>query len=192
MLKQNYYMHNENSNVTIIGDISGMTGSPVTSNIGDITTMKKMIEFLQEQNKTLTEIIKKDNTINLEPQRNNGSSNEYVNDITTGTVYVKHISEKTDAVTPQYSGIYLQNLETMDKFMVSINAGIDKICEQLSRYQQMFEVSHAEVLRLTDIVESQQRTIDYMVRERPHGYVGNIINIGDVSGARIDYIRKKK
>ena len=42
MLKQNYYMHNENSNVTIIGDISGMTGSPVTSNIGDITTMKKM------------------------------------------------------------------------------------------------------------------------------------------------------
>lgn len=39
-----------------------------------------------------------------------------------------------------------------------------------------------EVRRLTDIAESQQRTIDNAMRELARNSGGNTTNIGDVSG----------
>lgn len=47
---------NIGGNSTTIGDISGMTGSPITINANaELESMRKTIEALQEQNRSLTE-----------------------------------------------------------------------------------------------------------------------------------------
>lgn len=73
----------------------------------------------------------------------------------------------------------------MAERVISVKADRDRIREQLSVCQRSLAESQMEVRRLTDINESQQRTIDSAMRELAHGRGGgNTTNIGDVSGHR--------
>lgn len=77
------------------------------------------------------------------------------------------------------------SIEAMAERVISVKADRDRIREQLSACQRSLAESQMEVRRLTDINESQQRTIDSAMRELAHGRGGgNTTNIGDVSGHR--------
>ena len=74
------------------------------------------------------------------------------------------------------------SLEAMAERVMSIKADRDRIREQLAVCQSLLAESQMEVRRLTDIAESQQRTIDNAMRELARNGGGNTTNIGDVSG----------
>lgn len=93
--------------------------------------------------------------------------------------------ERTSHTADAQGDLCRLSLEAMTGRVMSIKADRDRTREQLTVCQRMLAESQMEVRRLTDINESQQRTIDSAMRELAHGRGGgNTTNIGDVSGHR--------
>lgn len=93
--------------------------------------------------------------------------------------------ERTTHTADAQGYICRLSLEAMTERVISVKADRDRIREQLTLCQNLLAESQMEVRRLTDINESQQRTIDSAMREmtRARGG-GNTTNIGDISGHR--------
>lgn len=93
--------------------------------------------------------------------------------------------ERTSHTADAQGDLCRLSLEAANGRVMSIKADRDRTREQLTICQRMLAESQMEVRRLTDINESQQRTIDSAMRELAHGRGGgNTTNIGDVSGHR--------
>ena len=92
--------------------------------------------------------------------------------------------ERTTHTADAQGDICRLSLEAMTDRAMSVKADRDRIREQLAVCQRMLAESQMEVRRLTDITESQQRTIDNAMREMARGRGGNTTNIGDVSGRK--------
>lgn len=91
--------------------------------------------------------------------------------------------ELTSHTAHAQGDLFRLSVEAMAERVISVKADRDRIREQLSACQRSLAESQMEVRRLTDINESQQRTIDNAMRELARGG-GNTTNIGDVSGHR--------
>lgn len=93
--------------------------------------------------------------------------------------------DRLERVNGMAAALCRLSIEAMAERVISVKADRDRIREQLSACQRSLAESQMEVRRLTDINESQQRTIDSAMRELAHGRGGgNTTNIGDVSGHR--------
>lgn len=92
--------------------------------------------------------------------------------------------ERTSHTADAQGDLCRLSLEAMTGRVMSIKADRDRdrTREQLTVCQRMLAESQMEVRRLTDITESQQRTIDNAMRELARGGGGNTTNIGDVNG----------
>lgn len=90
--------------------------------------------------------------------------------------------ERTSHTADAQGDLCRLSLEAMTGRVMSIKADRDRTREQLTVCQRMLAESQMEVRRLTDIAESQQRTIDNAMRELARNGGGNTTNIGDVSG----------
>lgn len=90
--------------------------------------------------------------------------------------------ERTSHTADAQGDLCRLSLEAVTGRVMSIKADRDRTREQLTVCQRMLAESQMEVRRLTDIAESQQRTIDNAMRELARNGGGNTTNIGDVSG----------